>query len=611
MGIRGRLLALTLGVALPLALAGAVALWGLWTASRRQLEGSLRQRAEMAATSLEQWVDAQQKQLITVARYATAERRSAQMTETLRITATSLTWVDVRVVKLDGDTEFAEPVDAEPPQPELIAELFDDVRRRRTWAVAADLRTGEVTQPSLALGTPLEADRVAIARLGRESVKNFFRGLEPPEGGVFAVFDVRGRTVYHSKVTQKNANAAAQNGAPFVAALSDQPTAVIETISPLDGMRRVYGLARVGATNFIVVVGAPSAIVGAPARRQLIGYILLSLLALSCAVAAALIIARSIDGPLRRLRSAVRAFGEGDVTARAPVRGVSEIAELGTAFNVMAAQTQAREARLSELDRLKSEFIGNVSHELRTPLTTIKTMSHVLLQRESASNAERREYLATIAAECDREISLVTKLIDLSKIETGAFNLTIERIDVADTINACLMSSRASANARGQELSAVLPENMPFAQADYTALRRVVCELIDSAVRYTPDGGRITVAARGEAQEVIISVTDTGRGISAEDAPHIFEKFFRGRFAAELNEPEEQASGNNPPDHKYREVSGMGVGLYVIRRLVELMQGSIDVESEPGRGSTFTVRLPAWPDKNEENEAGERGGSVV
>lgn len=598
MGIRGRLLALTLGVALPLTLAGAAALWGLWTASRRQLEGSLQQRAELAATSLERWVDAQQRQLTTIARYAIAERRSAQVTETLRLTATSLTWVDVRVVNIGGDTELAEPVDAEPPSPELIAELFDDVRRRRTWAVAADLRAGDVAQPALALGTPLEAERVAIARLDRSTVKNFFRGLEPPEGGVFAIFDARGRIVYHSEAAQKNTDIAAQSGAPFLAALSDLPAVVVEIVSPLDGVRRVYGLARVGATNFVVAVGAPSAIVRAPAQRQFISYMLFSLLALLCAVAAALVMTRSIDLPLRRLRLAVRSFGEGDTTARAPVRGVSEVAELGAAFNMMAAQTQAREARLTELDRLKSEFVGNVSHELRTPLTTIKTLSRVLLQREGTSDAERRECLETIAAECDREISLVTKLIDLSKIEAGTFNVTIERVDVAETVRACLMSSRAASDAQGQELRAELPEDLPFARGDYTALRRVVCELIDSAVRYTPDGGSITVSARAEGDKVIIDVTDTGRGISAEDAPHIFEKFFRGRSAVELSEPDEPSSGDNSPGREYREVPGMGVGLYVTRRLVELMQGSIGVESELGRGSTFTVRLPAWRDKN-------------
>ncbi|MCP9496304.1 MAG: ATP-binding protein [Pyrinomonadaceae bacterium MAG19_C2-C3] len=599
MGIRGRLLALTLGVATPLALAGALALWGLWTASRRQLDYSVQQRAELAAVSLDRWVDAQQKQLTTLARYAIAQRRSANVTETLRITATSLTWVDVRVINPEGGTDISEPADAEPLSTQLISELFDDVRRRRMWAVTTDLQTGNAAEPRLALGTPIETGSVAIARVNGAAVRDFFRDLEPANGEVFAVFDSRGRIIYRSQNLKGSGDITAATGAPLVNALGERPAAAIEVVSPFDGVQRIYGLARAGETNFVVAVGAPGAIVRAPARRQFTGYLLFSLLALLSATGAALFITKGIATPLRRLRFTVQSFGEGDTSARAPTRGIAEVAELGAAFNMMAEQTEAREARLTELDRLKSEFVGGISHELRTPLTTIKTLTRVML-RDGTSEGERRDYLEIIAAECDREISLVVKLIDLSKIEAGTFSVVAERVDAAEIARACLMSSRFAAEARNQTLNLELPETLPFVRADYTALRRVICELIESAIKYTPDGGSVTVSVRAEDMEAVINVLDTGRGIPTEDAPYVFDKFFRGRSAnsSSMNE----ATPDDADGQEYTEVAGLGLGLYVARRLVDLMNGSISVESAPGKGSTFTVRLPVW----EEEESGAR-----
>ncbi|MGH9941233.1 MAG: ATP-binding protein [Pyrinomonadaceae bacterium] len=590
---------LTLGVAAPLALAGVVALWGLWTAGRRQLDQSVQQRAELAAVSLERWVAAQQQQLTTIARYAMARQTSVPVTETLRLTATSLTWVDVRVVNPTGGTDLSEPIDAVPLPTELVAEMFDDVRRRRSWTVAADLRTSDPSQPMLALGAPVEADRVAIARVNAAAVRDFFRYLEPANGEVFAVFDSRGRIVYRSQTAERSGAIAGASGAPLVTALGDRPAAAIEIVSPFDGVRRVYGLARAGATNFVVAVGAPSASVHAPARRQFTGYVLFSLAALACAAGAALVITRGIARPLRRLQASVQAFGEGDTTARAPVAGATEVADLGAAFNLMAAHREAREARLTELDRLKSEFVSSVSHELRTPLTTIKTLTRVMLRSE-VSEGERREYLESIAAECDREINLVVNLLDLSKIEAGTFNVTVERVDVAEIARACLMNSRSAAEAHQQELRLELPNELPQVRADYTALRRVICELIESAVKYTPDGGLIIVSARSEGGEVAISVTDTGRGIQPEDVPHIFDKFYRGRSAPEAGAPHKGTSDDNAPEQEYAEVPGIGIGLYVARRLVELMSGSISVESAPRRGSRFTVRLPVWKKSTED-----------
>ena len=322
----------------------------------------------------------------------------------------------------------------------------------------------------------------------------------------------------------------------------------------------------------------------------------MSLLALACAVGAALFIARGIVRPVLRLRRAAQEVGAGDLAARAPVSGGGEIGELGVAFNAMAARIAEREERLTELDRLKSEFVSSVSHELRTPLTTIKTLTRVL-QRGRLSEEEQREYLETIAVECDRQIDLVLNLLDLSRIESGAYKVTRTRVDPAEVIAACARVESHNAEARGLTLDVELPAIVPHVLTDPEALRRVVCSLVENAIKYTPEGGRITVEARAsrEPGEVEITVKDTGCGILPEDVPFIFEKFFRGRPAPCASSVRDPSGGSS----ERVDAPGVGLGLYLVRSIVSQLGGSILVASPPQgetTGTAFMVRLPLWPD---------------
>jgi len=254
---------------------------------------------------------------------------------------------------------------------------------------------------------------------------------------------------------------------------------------------------------------------------------------------------------------------------------------------------QEREARLSELDRLKSEFVGSVSHELRTPLTTIKTLTRVLLRGGHSAN-EQREYLETIAAECDRQIDLVLNLLDLSRIEAGAFSLAPKPVDVLDVVRACLAIEQHAASVRGHTIVVDLPSDLPAASADRVALRRALCCLFENAFKYTSDGGTITVAAREvDAEHIAITIADTGRGIRPDDLPKVFEKFYRGQT------PKQEEEGDRV-DTDYAETSGVGLGLYLARSIVQHLGGDIGVESEVGSGSRFTVTLPMWPDQARE-----------
>jgi signal transduction histidine kinase len=247
----------------------------------------------------------------------------------------------------------------------------------------------------------------------------------------------------------------------------------------------------------------------------------------------------------------------------------------------LALEQQARH-EAEAANAVKDEFLAAVSHELRTPLTTIKTLTRVLL-RKNPTEEERREYLEDIASECERQIDLVHNLLDLSRVKVGGVEISPGRVDVGETLRDCEKVERTGAAERKQELVVEVASGLPPVSADRSAIRRALCAVVENAIKYTPEGGRITMRARrdGDGGRVAVEVEDDGPGIHPEDLPRVFERFYRGRAGA--GRPEEQ------------EVPGIGLGLYLARVLVEGMGGSIEASSRIGRGSTFTLRLPAWP----------------
>jgi signal transduction histidine kinase len=351
-------------------------------------------------------------------------------------------------------------------------------------------------------------------------------------------------------------------------------------------VRRVYGLCRAGPTDFVIAVGVPSATLYEPMRVQFTRYALFSLLAFFCAIIAAILMHRKIVHPIQRLNAVASALGKGNFSVSAPSSATTEIRDLGTTFNKMAQAIKEREERLTELDRLKSEFVSSVSHELRTPLTTISTLTHVLRHTQT-SEPERREYLDTIAAECDRQIDLVTNLLDLSRIESGAFRVDLGPVDASQIIRDCQRMIKHSAETRHQEIRTDLTQERLQVLAHNNTLRRAVCTMAENAIKYTPDYGTIILGMKTIGDEGCIYIKDSGCGINPSDLPHIFERFYQGHATTGDVEP------------------GVGLGLYVVKGLVEQLGGRISVESEVSCGSTFTICLPRWREDDEERLAKE------
>lgn len=595
LSIRARLLCLTLGLLIPLVLAGFFNLWNFWQVSRTQLDESLKRQAELAAAAFEQRILAYRQTMEMISILAgNNESRLALQDYLDSIVKTRPNWLDIQIVNADGETVLSQSNKSLNLQAVSVKELKDEAARENSFVISTEQSAGENLR-MLSLALPIKDGNFIVARISGASVSEVFENLKLPEDNIIAVFDKNNRLLYRSRVSPEQMSLDVGE-TPLFAALKEKREGAIEVESPYDKIRRVYGLARIEATNSVVVVGVPSAKLYEPAREQFIRQMLFGLLVTFLAVAAAYWMARSITRPMRLLTQAARLFGAGNLTVRTEVNGGGTIGELGLTFNQMAEQITQREEELKALDRLKSEFVSSVSHELRTPLTTIKTLTRVL-QSNKISKDEREEFLETIAVECDRQIDFVQTLLDLSRIESGAYKISLAETDVLKVLRESIEAQRRAADSRKLNLKFTAPpDDLPLALTDAGALRRIASSLIENAMKYTPEGGEVAVSASRKGERIAIEITDNGCGIRAEDLPRIFEKFYRGQPLETKNESD--ADGESAADTDCvaaSEAAGVGLGLYLVHNLVEQISGEIVAESPvegKGKGTKFTVFLP-------------------
>ena len=585
MSIRARLLWLTIGLVLPLLLVGFYNLWEAWQVSREQLNVSIERQAELAATAFEQWIEAQAQTLRTISTLSQNDNPATLKDYLNSIVKTRPHWLDVQIVNPSGEVILSQTVRDKPLPLVSIETLSREVAAKRSLVIFTE-QISEENFRLLSLAQPMADGNIIVARIDGASASGVFKQLDLPEENIIAVFDPNERLLYRSNVSPEQMSADVSD-TPLLSALNNKEFATAEVESPYDKINRVYGLARIEAVDCVVAVGVPSESLYAPAKRQYWRQLWVGVLITSGAILLVLFIARGIVEPLRQLTDAASGFGAGDLQSRAEVQKGSPVRELGETFNQMADKIVAREERQKELDRLKSEFVSSVSHELRTPLTTIKTLTHVL-ESDNISPVERAEYLKTIAEECDRQIDFVQNLLDLSRIESGAFRVSLVETDLGKILKDCLEASHRAALTRDIDLElAPSPADFPPVLTDAPALRRIVSSLIENAMKYTPENGRIKVSAERWGEKVAVVVADDGCGIAPEDLPRIFEKFYRGKPLSPDGQSEDCAPEN--------EASGIGLGLYLVKSLVEQIDGEIIAESpvgETGRGSRFIVVLP-------------------
>lgn len=254
----------------------------------------------------------------------------------------------------------------------------------------------------------------------------------------------------------------------------------------------------------------------------------------------------------------------------------------GTPGLVAALRDVSRQA---EVERLKNEFISTVSHELRTPMTSIKGYTDLLfLGMAGGLTDAQRNFLQIIKSNADRLTALVNDILDISRIETGRLRLTIEPLDILELIGQAIASFREQYREKGLDLEWRPPEPLNLVRGDAARVTQILSNLLANAWHYTPAGGRVTVVAEERGDVVCVHVADTGIGIAPDNLGRIFDRFYR------VDDPVVQDAG------------GTGLGLSIVKMFVEMLGGDISIESELGKGSTFSFSLPLAADEVSEPE---------
>jgi two-component system phosphate regulon sensor histidine kinase PhoR len=220
----------------------------------------------------------------------------------------------------------------------------------------------------------------------------------------------------------------------------------------------------------------------------------------------------------------------------------------------------------------RRDFIANVSHELRTPLASIKSVVETLQAGAIDDKAAAQDFLARADAEVDRLVQMVTELLELSRLESGQAPLARDPVDVQRMLEQAVERMRPQADRKSLDLTLNVAPNVPSIIGDAQRLEQTLVNLIDNAIKFTPEGGSVRVSAKSVDGAVQVDVEDTGDGISAEKLPRIFERFYKV----------DRARGDR----------GTGLGLAVVKHTVEAHGGTIRVRSQEGHGSTFTIVLP-------------------
>jgi two-component system sensor histidine kinase BarA len=305
--------------------------------------------------------------------------------------------------------------------------------------------------------------------------------------------------------------------------------------------------------------------------------------------------------PLAHLRDVSDRISRGDIALRAELHTGDEFERLATAFNRMLRQLATNQdelkefnedlnfkvdelaqanMRLYEMNRLKSDFLATMSHELRTPLNAIIGFSDVLESIASLDDKQKR-YVRNIQTSGKVLLEMINDILDLAKIESGKMEVRLSDFRIEPVVTAQCDIARPLTDRKNIDLDTEIEPDLPEMFQDQVKVQQILNNLLSNAIKFTPEGGRIVVSARrGTENELVLKVTDTGVGIGEEDQVAIFEKFRQGKSVL---------TGG---DAMTREYSGTGLGLSIVKELCKLLGGEISLESELGKGSIFTVRLP-------------------
>jgi signal transduction histidine kinase len=421
--------------------------------------------------------------------------------------------------------------------------------------------------PHVLLGIPIEGPDGEVAGLlggiidlTSTGFTSSLQAISTTEGRYLSVVDQAGRVISSTDPTQ---------------------LLTVSTARSLDEQQTPLASASLAQAPWRVVAGEPRETALAPIWQLQRILLAVGAAMLLCALAVGSRFLGGFVGAIQRLTRSAATMAEGDLSQPVVVdAGHVELATLGGTFERMRVEIRRSQAvltqRLAEredLIRLKEEFLANISHELRTPLNVMFGYTEMLLDDEE--NAERRETLARIRVQSEQLLKLLHDLMTLSGLNAGKIALELTPVSVADVVARVRPLTEQLAHGRPVTGVCECPLVTPVMYTDPLRLEQVLANLITNAFKFTNEGS-VTLRVRYVAGErrMVFEVADTGIGIPAHELPYIFDEF-------------RQVDGSMSRRH-----GGMGLGLALVRRLVELLGGEVGVDSRPGEGSTFTVTLP-------------------
>ena len=298
---------------------------------------------------------------------------------------------------------------------------------------------------------------------------------------------------------------------------------------------------------------------------------------LAAAVIITLLALGFIMANIKRIANVVREFKNGNLSVRIKKKRKDELGEFADSFNEMADTIVRNMEDMKTMDNLRRELVANVSHDLRTPLATIQGyLETILIKSDSLSEEEKKKYIYTIHSSAERLKKLVEELFELSKLEARETKPKPEAFSIAELAQDVHQKNIILAEAKKIELSSKFPYDLPMVYADIGMMERVLQNLIENAIKFTPDGGQIIIKLQQTNNSVRVSIKDSGYGISSEELPHIFDRYNKGNRS------------------ELKDKQGLGLGLTIVKKILEVHNISLSVESKKGEGTIFSFNIPVY-----------------
>jgi len=280
---------------------------------------------------------------------------------------------------------------------------------------------------------------------------------------------------------------------------------------------------------------------------------------------------------VKLLTNAAHRIEQGDFSARAPIITNDELGELARVFNDMAGKIDRSIQTLKQNDRLRRDLVANIAHDLRTPLASIEGYAETILMKERLlSDDEKKLYLGTILKNARSLTRLVAALFELSKLEAKQLEAKKEPFSPTELAQDVTLKFQPRATEKRVALTTMLASDAPFVFGDIGLIERVLQNLIENAIQYTPEGGAIAIAVSHSKDGVTFAVSDTGKGIPKQDLPYIYDRFYRSASVRE------------------KAGSGLGLGLAISKKILELHGATLEVQSVENKGTTFSFKLPLF-----------------